>query len=62
MVRVNNPFKVNGMAFGEEGLILTIPGHDYVTLNACSRSPEVKYLHMETKEKNLMYTQNKHTT
>ena len=40
-----------------------IPGHDCVTLNACSRSPAVnKYLHMETKEKNLMYTQSKRAT
>ena len=46
-----------------EGLTFRIPGYDCVTLNACSRSPAVnKYLHMETKEKNLMYTRNKRAT
>ena len=31
-----------------------IPGHNYVTLMFCSRSPAVnKYLHMETKEKHM---------
>ena len=60
MVRPNNPFKVNGMTFRKEGLNFRICDHDCVTLNACSRSLAVnKYLHMETKEKNLMYTRNK---
>ena len=46
-----------------EGLNFRIPDHDYVTLNACPRSPAInKYLHMETKEKNFMYTRNKRAT
>ena len=36
MVRLNNPFKVNGTEFGESDF--RIPGHDWVTLNACTRS------------------------
>ena len=40
-----------------------IPDYDCVTLNACSLSPALnKYLHMETKEKNLIYTRNKRAT
>ena len=36
------------------GLNFRIPGHNYVTLISCSRSPAVnKYLHMETKEKHM---------
>ena len=42
-----------------EGLNFRIPA----CINACSRSLAVnKYLHMETKEKNLMYTRNKRAT
>ena len=34
-----------------------IPSHDCITLNACSHGPAVnKYLYMEPKEKNLMYS------
>ena len=32
MVRLNNPFKVNGMAFRGGGLNFRIPSHDCVTL------------------------------
>ena len=45
------------------GLNFRIPGYYCVTLNACSRSPAVnKFLHMETNEKNFMYTRNKRAT
>ena len=37
MVRLNNPFKFNGMVFGEAPSDFKIPGHDCVTQNACSR-------------------------
>ena len=47
--------------YGREGLNFRIPGHDRVTLNACSHSPAVnKYLHMKTREKYFMHRRNKY--
>ena len=43
------------------GLNFRIPGHDCITLNACSRSRAVnKYLHMKTKD--FMHRRNKRAT